>query len=187
MAETQPTEMVKTETATETVTETQPENTKAQTVEELRAELDRTAKALKEANKEAAARRKKLEDFEKADEDKKRSEMSELEKAKADLAKYQSELEAVKLNDLKRTTAAKYGIPENLATRLVGATAEEIEADAKQLSETLPKAKEIKASPGVTNPGVDGNIIKTPEQRGKDLLYSGNMNWAGGGGVRMPD
>lgn len=183
MAETQPTEMV-TEQATETVPE--PE-VKEQSFEELKAEYERTAKALKEANKEAASRRKKLEEFESKEEERKRSEMTELEKAKADLAKYQSELEAVKLTDIKRTTAAKYGIPQELATRLVGSTAEEIDNDAKMLAETLPKPKEIKPSPGVTNPGEAASIQESPAQKKARLTGSNPDIFASGGGIKWPD
>jgi hypothetical protein len=109
------------------------------------------------------------------------------EKKDAELLEIQHKLKEREVLDMKRTTAAKFGIPESLAIRLVGSTPEELEADAKQLAETLPKDKVIKPSPGITNPG-DGVIItKTPEQRGKELMYSGNLNWAGGGGVKMPE
>jgi hypothetical protein len=141
--------------------------------------------------------RKEESDRKKAEENSKKTEEAKLkeqnewktiaEKKDAELLDIQRKLKDREVLDLKRTTAAKFGIPESLAIRLVGSTPEELEADAKQLAETLPKAKEVKPSPGITNPGDGAVITQTPEQRGKDLLYSGNMNWARGGGVIMPD
>ena len=168
-------------------TDTQPEKKEEKVFSQ--AEVDKII-AERLTRKEEADRKKAEADKQKSEQDKlkEQSEWKKLaEQKEIELNEAKTKLQARELLDMKRTTAAKYGIPENLAARLVGATAEEIEADAKQLAETLPKAKEIKASPGVTNPGVDGNVQKTPEQRGKELLYSGNENWARGGGVRMPE
>lgn len=67
---------------------------KIPTVEELLAERDKIAAALKEANKEAADRRKKLDAFEAAEKARNEAAMSEAEKT----AKRASELEA-KLNE----------------------------------------------------------------------------------------
>lgn len=67
---------------------------KTPTVEELLAERDKIAAALKEANKEAADRRKKLDAFEAAEKARNEAAMSEAEKT----AKRASELEA-KLNE----------------------------------------------------------------------------------------
>lgn len=56
----------------------------------LEAELADTRKALKKANREAAERRKALEAFEKAEQERKQAEMSELEKAQATIAEMES-------------------------------------------------------------------------------------------------
>lgn len=61
--------------------------------EEL-AELEALRAALKKANHEAASRRKKLDEYEKAEEERKLAEMTELEKAQAKLAEMAAQLEA---------------------------------------------------------------------------------------------
>lgn len=55
-----------------------------QTPEEVQAELERTRTALKAANKEAADRRKKIDAYEKAEEERKTAELSEVDKLKAE-------------------------------------------------------------------------------------------------------
>lgn len=103
------------------------------------------------------------------------------EKHQAELEKTKAELAARDLAEKKRTIAAKYNIPDQLATRLVGSTDEEIEADAKALAETLPKAEQKKASPGPTHPGEGAEITKTAFERGKDLKDAGySTSWLGG-------
>jgi hypothetical protein len=168
-------------------TETQPEKKEDKLFSQ--AELDRIV-ADRLARKEETDR-KKLESEKQKLEETKLKEQNEwktlAEKKDAELADISKKLKERELMDMKRTTAAKFGIPDTLASRLVGSTAEELEADAKQLAETLPKDKVIKPSPGITNPGDGANITKSPEQRGKDLLNANNNKWLGGGGVRMPE
>jgi hypothetical protein len=168
-------------------TETQPEKKEDKLFSQ--AELDRIV-ADRLARKEETDR-KKLESEKQKIEETKLKEQNEwkvlAEKKDAELLDIQRKLKDREVMDLKRTTAAKFGIPDTLATRLVGITVEELEADAKQLAETLPKDKVIKPSPGVTNPGETGVGEKTPEQRGKELINANNNKWLGGGGVRMPE
>jgi chromosome segregation ATPase len=54
--------------------------------EAIRAELERTRKALKDANKEAADRRRRLDELEAVEEDKRRAGLSEMERLKAERA-----------------------------------------------------------------------------------------------------
>lgn len=122
---------------------------KAGTVEELRAEMERMQKALKDANREAAARRVRLDELEAAEKERKESQMSELEKATARMKELEAELIAGKRREMQREMASKYKLPDALATRLQGATPEEIEADAKALADSLPKAAVVNP----TNPG----------------------------------
>lgn len=131
-----------------------------ETVTMTKAEIEAMQRALKEANKEAAERRKKLEAFEKAEEDKKQAEMTELEKTKAELDKLTKIMRDKETLELKRQAAAKHGLPEAFIDRLKGDTAEELEADAKALSDVMPKPQ--KPSPGPTNPGNNA----TPEKKG---------------------
>ena len=56
---------------------------------DYRAELEKTRKALRDANREAADRRKRLEAFEAEEAKRKEASMSELEKAQAQLSEWQ--------------------------------------------------------------------------------------------------
>ncbi|MFZ6029960.1 MAG: hypothetical protein ACOYYS_19780 [Chloroflexota bacterium] len=65
-----------------------------QTLEDALAILERTSKALKDANKEAADRRKRLEALEKAEADRQAAQLSETDKLKADKQKIENDLKA---------------------------------------------------------------------------------------------
>ena len=71
-----------------------PETPVAQTPEEMRAELERTRKALKDANREAADRRKKLDAFEAAEKKRADAELSEVERLKKDVGERDNSLTA---------------------------------------------------------------------------------------------
>jgi hypothetical protein len=129
--------------------------------------------------REKQSQDKRLEAEKKAAEEAKLKEQNEwkvlAEKHQAELEKTKAELAARDLAEKKRTIAAKYNIPDQLATRLVGSTDEEIEADAKALAETLPKAEQKKASPGPTHPG-EGNQIQESDFQAKQRLMGQNAD-----------
>ena len=72
-----------------------PVGTPAPETADVQAELERVRAALKSANKEAADRRKKLDAFEKADEERKLAAMTELEKVQAALKASEDAREAI--------------------------------------------------------------------------------------------
>jgi hypothetical protein len=72
--------------------------------------------------------------------------------------------------------AGKYGLPQILAGRLQGSTAEELEADAQRLAESLATVKRPSVPSVSTANSVQGSDL---EQRAKDLL-----NRVTGGGQR---
>lgn len=156
----------------------QPENPQVEDVdiEKVRAELEATRKALKDANREAAERRKKLEALEKAEQDRKDAEMTELQKAQAELERIKIERDqleqakkAMELSQRKRAVADKIGLPTALADRLTGETEDEMEADAKTILEALPKGSLPK--PGATNPGQNARgQTETDAERRKRLF-----------------
>lgn len=148
------------------VPEPKKEPVKEQTQEELKLELERVRQHA--ANKEQEAERhfKKLQAFEKAEQDKKDAELSELEKEKKARAQLEAENKQIKLDLLKQQTASKLGLPEILANRLQGETPEEIEKDAKQLLETLPKKA---STASATNPGGDRQVAETDAERRRRL------------------
>ena len=160
--ETKPTETVKEpEVKIEKV-----EPVKEPTLDELKAELEQAKQHAKNKEEEAARHFKKIQTFEQAEQAKKDAELSELDKEKKARAALEAENKTLKINQLKQSTASKLGLPEVLALRLQGETPEEIEADAKQLLETLPK----KPNPAsATNPGGDRQVGETDAERRKRL------------------
>ena len=137
------------------------------TLEELQVKL---AKAeLHAANKEEEAKRHfaKLQKFEEAEQKTKEAQMSEIEKANAKTAQLEAENKRLKTESLKTSIAAKLGLPESLALRLQGETPAEIEADAKEIMETLPKKTAVNIN--VTNPGAGAVVGETDDEKGRRL------------------
>lgn len=117
-------------------------------------ELEKIRKGLKEANAEAAKYRitqEKLEQERKAKAD---AEMTELQKVQAHAKELEERLAQTERARMQSEVAAKIGLPAKLASRLQGATIEELEADAKAILEDLPKQPPAngRANPGATNP-----------------------------------
>jgi hypothetical protein len=179
-----PTETEQVETTT-TSTET------VEKPEDLKAELARVQAALKEANSEAAGRRKKLEAFEAAEAKRKESEMSELQKAQAKLAEYETRIKAHDREKVQAEIAAKTGLPAAFASRLKGETPEELEADAKSLLEALPKpAGKQTPTLNPTNPaGASGGLTQEQKDVQTNAWLKGReqpFNGAGGGYTLPP-
>ena len=174
-------EMAKTEQASEMPADQQHSETTAEKVEVSKAEFDKMQAALKEANKEAAARRKRLEELESAEAKRKEAEMTETEKAQKRAQELEAKLKAYELAEMQRAAAEKAGLPANLAKRLQGSTAEELEADAKALADTLPKP--TKTTANVTNPGANGQQGETREQKRARLEGKPIDPFGSGGGI----
>jgi len=71
--------------------------------------------------------------------------------------------QAATMQVLRRDVAARLNVPAVLADRLVGATADELEADAKTLLASLPKPglPAANAGTGAQRPGVDGKNMNS--------------------------
>ena len=173
-------EMAKTEQAGEMTADQQHSETTAEKVEVSKAEFDKMQAALKEANKEAAARRKRLEELEAAEAKRKEAEMTETEKAQKRAQELEAKLKAYELTEMQRAAAEKAGLPAQLAKRLQGSTAEELEADAKALADTLPKPTK---TANVTNPGANGQQGETREQKRARLEGKPIDPFGSGGGI----
>ena len=157
---------------TEIVEQETPQEPKEQTPEDVAAELDDTRKALAKANREAAQRRKKLETYEKADQERKEAELSEMEKLQKQLADREAELNKLTITELKRSIAEEIGLPTAFAKRIQGDNEEAMREDAKSLLDAIPASKKpIKSE--ITNPG-DATKGKTDNQRRAEL-YRGDM------------
>ena len=166
---------------------------------ELQAELERTRKALADANKEAAARRKKLEAFEAQEAKRKQAEMTELEKAEArlnELEKRAEQAEAGRKQALVRAaviaqaTAQGFRDPED-ALRYLDTSEVEITEDGKvgdvsallkELGKQKPYLLQPQGSVGATNPGRGQAQGETPEQRRARLFGSGGSDLGPGAG-----
>lgn len=156
---------------TETVEGNQSAAPTPETGESLDAQIKRMEAALKKANSEAAKYRKQAESFEQAEAKRKEAELSEMEKLQKRLAETEAEANRLKLESLRRQAAEKAGLPAALASRLQGATPEELEADAAALAETLPKSTKTPPNVPPTNPGgnADGKA-ETDEQKRRRLF-----------------
>ena len=140
MADTTTTETTSTETATGDTSTEQPttsatteDKTSATTSTRVEVPKEVTA-ALHKANKEAESLRLKLKEFE--DRDK-----TDAQKLLEERDALKSERDLLKIENLRREVAIEKGIDLKAASRLVGTTREELEADADVLAEVLKGAK----------------------------------------------
>ena len=193
----------------ETPTPQQPKEQPAEITSEtkdaskLEAELEKTRKALKDANKEAADRRKRLDELEKAEQERQQAQMSEQEKLQARLKELENaNAEKEKLlkekdrQELQRKVAKAVGLPDGFAERLRGETEEDLKADATSVLELLPKqeAEKKPVAPKLdpTNPGNGKQAETAAQKKGRILGTRGNV-WDGtgadkrGGGVVIVD
>jgi len=108
--------------------------------EDATGELERVKAALKEANKEAASRRKQLEAFEAADATRKADEMTDLQKAQADADKLKAKLAKAEAELRTHNRRAAFHLEsEKQKIQWAGAQAE---ADAFSLSGAAEMAEE---------------------------------------------
>ena len=109
-------------------------------------------KKLRAEVKELSPKAKKAAELEAADAKRKEAELSEADKLSKKLAEAESRLKHMEHVENQRAAAEKVGLPMTFAKRLQGETPEELEADAKEILESLPKAE--KKAPGLspTNP-----------------------------------
>lgn len=177
--------------ATETEATQEQQAAKPVTVEDLQAQLEQLERTAKNKAEEAARVHKKLEAYEKAEDERKRAEMSEMDRIKADLEATQTQLKRAQLDNLKNTIATELGLPPLLASRLQGEDKEAITADAKALLEGLPKPKPIVPA---TNPGGNASKGETEDQRrariwnrGGIQMFNPEYTKTHGGGVIVTD
>jgi len=157
---------------------------------ELQAENERMRKALADANKDIAQRRKKEEAYEAAEAERKQAQMSELEKAQAkvaELEKRAAEAEAGKRQALiraaviARATVQGFREPEDvlrfLDTGAVEITHDGQVRDVDTLLQGLAKAKPYLLQPagtvGATNPGRGQGTGESDEARRARLFGGG--------------
>lgn len=156
-----------TEAVVETTTVPAPQSPVSKTLDELKAENERLQSALKERNKEEAARRKKLEALEKAEEERKNAELTEQQRLQKEVETLRSQAESANRALLQRSVADEIGLLPVFAARIQGKTREEMVADAQAMRDALPRATAPTGTP--TNPGSGATRGETDEEKRKRL------------------
>ena len=161
MSETDTAEVVETTTATVT------QAPASKTLDELQAENERMSKALKDANREAADRRKKLDAYEKAEQTRKDAELSESQRLQKEVETLRAQAERTNRELMQRDIAAEVGLPAIFAARITGNDKDAMLEDAKAMLSALPS----KPTPSLsaTNPGSGQSRSETDEERRKRL------------------
>ncbi len=163
------------------------ETPNVETLESVKAELERVRKALKESNQDAASKRKKLETFEAEEQKRKEAEMTELQKIQAANEELSNKLKGFELAEMRRKAAEAAGLPSALAGRITGDTLEAMTEDAKQLAALIPK-------PNIPPTNVGAQEPRTTEAEQRARVYGAPVNMFDkslqaqlGGGVYFTD
>lgn len=184
----QPTgEMPKITQAPEMGATNQPETNAAETVAISKVELETMKRALAEANKESATRRKALEALEAEKKQRAEAEMTETQRVTKRAEELEAKLRSYEMKETRREIANAVGLTDpRLIARLQGNTAEEIEADAKALLELQPKPQPTTKQPGPINPGVNAQAGETRAQKLARLTGTSIDPFAKGAGINWP-
>jgi len=178
MSEEEKTEMV----------EEQPEEIKPEEIQEEQTEEEfdkeramATIKNLRKFEKDAKKLQEKLALYEQKEEERKKAELSEIDRLTLEKREAEQKLAELARKEQQREIAEKVKLPFALADRIKGETPEEMEADARQLFESLPKPNTTKT--GVTNPG--GQAIEPKIERLNSDVKPFDPTWvrAHGGGA----
>ncbi len=142
---------------------------------------------LRDIEKQAKQDKKELEQLRAEKQKQADAELSEAQREKKRADVLASENAKIKTDLLRREVIDEVGLPATFASRLQGATREELLADAKELAKTLPQ---LKVAPKVppTNPSNNQTTDKTQETRswltgGQGNPFDKNVVEQQGGGV----
>lgn len=138
------------ETTNQESTETV-DTTETVTEEVSKEAFEKMQRALKEANKEAAQRRKTIEQYEAKEKERRDAELSEVDKANKRAEEAEQKAQRLERESLQRKAAEAAGLPTAFAERIKGSTLEEMQEDAKSLLEAMPKKTAPKLD--ANNPG----------------------------------
>jgi len=110
---------------------------------------DRALAKIRKTNSENAQLRKRIAEYEKAQKDADDAKKDDLTKAQEAQAALQKQLDDTTLENTRLRVALAKGLSEKQAARLVGATREELEADADDfLADLAPKKDDPEPVPG---------------------------------------
>jgi len=131
-------------------------------IEEMQAEIDKLTRSLANKTEESDRVHKKLEKYQREEDERKRAELSEIERITLERDSFKTEIEQLKLSEQKRKVAEAVGLPALFASRIQGGTPEEMETDARALLDAMPKVKITTTLPGGS---------KLPEQETPEETY----------------
>jgi len=146
----------------------------------------RTIENLREIEKEKRKIEKELAALKAADAERKQAEMTELEKAQQRIKELESQNRALTIKQLRREAAEKVGLPIAFADRLNGETPEELEADAKEFLNSLPKPK-APVPISATNPGGGTQKSETDAEKRARILGRSVDPWGGSKKVEVQE
>lgn len=127
------TETEATETGDGPATDPELEATTEEEGPETGVDLPDVAAKLDFWKRQARENEKELKRLKKAEDDRRREEMTETERLRADLAERDLKIDGI----LRKSIAAENGLPAEFADRLRGTTEEELAADAKRFAELV--------------------------------------------------
>lgn len=130
--------------------------------------LEQALAALERTRREHAGTRSRLTTLERQQQEADAAKLSELEKAQKESTALKAQLAQRDHADLQREVAAEVGLPAQMASRLQGATREELQADAKALAKLIPAAAEQPAAFGA-NPANPARTNALPDMTIADL------------------
>ena len=132
-----------------------------------------TINKLRDVEKQAKQDKKELEQLRAEKQKQADATLSETERLQKERDTIAAENAQIKSNLLRREVIDEVGLPASFASRLQGATKEELLADAKELAKTLPQ---LKVAPKVppTNPGPTSPADREAQVR--QQLFGGNSS-----------
>jgi len=136
-------------------------------------------KKLRQSEKDLPKVQKQLNTLMQEKEERKKAELSEIDRLKLEKQEAEAKLAQLTLNQTRREIAEKVKLPFALADRIKGDTPEEMEADAKQLFEALPHG--VAPKTGVTNPGAQASEGAPHREPRIDPFDKGFIESHGGG------
>lgn len=160
----------------------QGEDQRQPTPDELTAELEKVRRELRRANRESASRRKRLEELEAAEEERKQTAMTDLDRAKQEAEDWKKKYEGLagSLNALRRQTAF-YEAVDGLGLAFAN-------AQARKDAYVLADFSEVDVAEDGTVEGVEA-VVKAL-QRSRPYLFSKpagrNINASDTGGEKGP-
>lgn len=133
----------------------------------------KTIEKLRDIERQHKQDKKELERLQADEKKRAEAQLSETEREKKRADDLATENAKIKSDLLRREVVDEVGLPATFAQRLQGATREELLADAKELSKTLPQ---LKVAPKVppTNPS-NSNTVETEPQK-RERLFGPRVN-----------